>query len=246
MPVRVLLLLLLAPAALAADVRVFAAASLTEALREISAVYEKTSGDRIVLNLAASSLLERQIEHGAPADLFVSADDEKMNALARANLIDQSSRYPLLSNSLVVVVARDRQGTVASAEGLRSLRRIAIAEPSTVPAGIYARRWLEGRGVWKSLAGKLVPTENVRAALAAVAGGNADAALVYRSDVTASRNVKIAFAVPVAETPAISYPVAILRSAKNATGARRFLAHLRSETSAQIFRKHGFIVPASR
>src|SRR5688572_5190902 len=155
---RLLLALLLTTSLSAAEVRVFAAVSLTEALEEIAAGYTR---DEIVFHFGASSLLARQIEQGAPADLFLSADEARMNALATKGLIQ--TRVSVLSNTLVVVGAP-----------LARARSIALAEPSSVPAGVYARAWLQKIGMWERIAPKVIPTENVRAALAAVESGNVD------------------------------------------------------------------------
>ncbi|HEX6159826.1 MAG TPA: molybdate ABC transporter substrate-binding protein, partial [Thermoanaerobaculia bacterium] len=197
--IRLLLALVFAfaPAAAAADVHVFAAASLSDALEEIAAAYEAKSGDRIVLNLGASSILARQIERGAPAELFLSADEEKMDALAKTNRIDPSSRGSVLSNTLVVIVPAQGGQRLTHPRELTDARfaRIALAEPSSVPAGIYARAYLQKYGVWARIAAKVIPTDNVRSALAAVATGNADAAIVYRTDARAEKRVRVVYEV---------------------------------------------------
>jgi molybdate transport system substrate-binding protein len=241
-PLSLLLIATLALGARAGEVRVFAAASLTEALRDISAAYEKTSGDRIVLNLGASSLLARQIEQGAPADLFLSADEAKMDALAKRGLIVAASRVRVLSNTLVVVVPKDSRVAIASAAHLARLRSIALAEPSSVPAGVYARAWLVRQKVWDRVAAKVIPTENVRAALAAVESGNVDAAVVYRTDALLSKRVRVAYAVPRGDAPPISYPFVIVKEGENRSGGARFLAYLRSPAARAVFVKYGFLV----
>ncbi len=218
-----------------------AAASLTDALTEIARGYEAQSGDRLVFNFGASSTLARQIELGAPADLFLSADEEKMDALARAGLIDARSRASVLSNTLVIVTtgaAIDTPRRLAS--GI--IRRVALGEPNSVPAGIYARQWLEKLKLWAAVSPKVIPTDNVRAALAAVESGNADAAIVYRTDARIAKRVRIAYEVDRAEGPAISYPFALLREAEQPVAARRFLAHLRSKAALAVFEKHGFLI----
>ena len=212
--------MLIAPALHAAEVRVFAAASLTDVLRDIAARYERTSPDRIVFNFAASSVLERQIEEGAPADIFVSADEEKMDRLDRQHLI--VSRKSVLSNTLVIAGERDL---------LRS-KSIALAEPSSVPAGIYARKWLMKRGLWDRVKSKVIPTENVRAALAAVRAGNADSAIVYKTDAPDG------FAIT--DGPPISYPFALTPDAGEP--AKRFFAYLTSRAALEIFRRYGFLI----
>jgi molybdate transport system substrate-binding protein len=223
---RLLAILLIAASAHAAEVRVFAAVSLTEALQEIAAGYTR---DRIVFHFGASSLLARQIEHGAPADLFLSADEARMNALAKKGLL--KTRVSVLSNTLVVVGAP-----------LARARSMALAEPSSVPAGVYARAWLQKIGMWERIAPKVIPTENVRAALAAVDSGNADSAIVYKTDARIAKRARIVFEVPRAQTPEISYPFALLRDADNRDAAARFLQHLQSKAALRIFAKHGFII----
>lgn len=229
---RTLLLLLLALPLHAAEVRVLAAASLTDALQEIAREYGQRTGDRIVFSFGASSMLARQIEAGAPADVFLSADERSMDRVQTA------VRASVLSNSLVVV----GDLRIAHPRDLLRARTIALAEPSSVPAGIYARQWLETVGLWKAVQPKVIPTENVRAALAAVASGNADAAIVYRTDVRIARQVRVAYAVPRAQTPRISYPFAVLRGAEQPQAARRFFDYLRSKPARDTFARYGFDV----
>jgi molybdate transport system substrate-binding protein len=236
----VLLAFLFLSCSAAAEVRVFAAASLTDALTEIAAAWEKDGGERIVFNFGSSATLARQIDAGAPADLFFSADETKMDWLAERKRIVSSTRVSLLSNTLVVVVPHDAQTSITRIRDLQSFRTIAIGEPSTVPAGIYARQHLERVSLWHSLKPKIIPTDNVRAALYAVEGGNADAAIVYATDARASRRVRVAHVI--ANGPPISYPAAVTADAENAAGARQFLDYLRSDAARVIFRRHGFVV----
>ncbi|HUP59620.1 MAG TPA: molybdate ABC transporter substrate-binding protein [Thermoanaerobaculia bacterium] len=235
---RLLLLLSIATNVAAAEIRVFAAASLSDALTEIAAAYEKKSGDHIVFNFASSSLLARQIELGAPADLFFSADEAKMDALQKRGLIDPRTRVSLLSNTLVIAGAN-----ITSPRDLIG-RRVALAEPDSVPAGIYARTYLERIGLWRQIAPNVIPTENVRAALAALETGNVDAAIVYRTDVRSGRlqpagGLKPAATFEIRDGPPISYPLAAVT--RN-PAARRFLTHLRSKTALDVFAKHGFLI----
>jgi len=241
---RFLLALLLAWPMGAAEVRVLAAASLTEALTEIAADYEKSSGDRIVFHFGASSLLARQIEHGAPADLFLSADEVQMDQLARKRLIDASSRVSVLSNTLVIVVPRSGGQAITHARELagRRFASVALAEPSSVPAGVYARRYLMKLGIWAQVAPKVIPTDNVRGALSAVAAGNAGAAIVYKTDARISKAVRVAVEISRSEGPAISYPFALVTAAARPREARRFLDHLRSAAARAVFTRYGFDV----
>ena len=198
-------------------ISVFAAASLSDALTEIASTYEKP----VAFNFAGSRTLARQIEEGAPADLFLSADEATMDELAAKNLIAADTRTSFLSNTLVIV---------GDADLLRA-RRIALAEPSSVPAGIYAKQYLERIGMWEAVRGKVVPTENVRAALAAVQAGNADSAIVYKTDTPR-------YAREIADGPPVSYAFAV--TARNRAEAREFLQYLQSDRARAIFAKHGF------
>jgi molybdate transport system substrate-binding protein len=232
-----------AASAVAGEITVFAAASLSDAMRELATAYEKATGDVVRLNLGASSILARQIREGAPADLFFSADEAKMDDLAGAGLIDPATRRTLLSNVLVVVVAADRAKPLESVRDLATpaVGRIALAEPETVPAGIYARQYLRQLGLWDAVAAKMVPTENVRAALAAVESGNVDAGIVYRTDALISRKVRVAWEVPRSEGPHISCPLAVVRAGPNPEGARRLLTFLGTPASRAVFVRYGFI-----
>jgi molybdate transport system substrate-binding protein len=226
----------------AASVTVFAAASLTDSLKEIAALYEKQSGDKIVLNFAGSGLLARQIQEGAPADIFFSADETRIDALERQGLLE--TRVNLLGNALVAVVLKDNPNKIASADDLRSpnVKRIALGEPKLVPAGTYARSYLEERKLWPAIAPKVIPCESVRAVLAAVESGNVDIGIVYQTDAAISKNVKVAFALPVAEGLKIIYSVALVKESKQPAASRKFLAWLKSESSAEVFRRAGFII----
>jgi molybdate transport system substrate-binding protein len=226
---RALLLVLLAFPLAAAEVRVLAAASLTNVLQEIARTYEKSTGDRIVFSFGASNLLARQIAAGAPADLFLSADEASMNR------VQTRMRVNVLSNTLVVIGKPIRQP-----RDLVRMKSIALAEPSSVPAGIYARQWLESLRLWSAIEPKVIPTDNVRSALAAVASGNADAAIVYRTDARISKRVRVTYVVT--NGPRIVYPFALLRDAEQPAAALRFLHHLRSKQALDTFIRHGFDV----
>jgi len=235
---------LLVPSLHAAEIHVFAAASLTDALKEIAVDYEKKTGDKLQFNFAASSVLARQIEEGAPADLFFSADEPKMDALDKKGLLVAGTRKSILSNSLVIVVPTDSALVLKSAKGLTSpeIKKIAVGEPKTVPAGVYAKAYLEKLGIWEQVSAKIVPTENVRASLAAVESGNVEAGIVYKTDALISKKVKVAYEVPVAEGPAISYPVALVKDSKTPAESKALLEYLESKPAAVVFEKFGFIV----
>ena len=228
----------------AATVRVFAAASLAEALREIATDHERASGDKGVFNFAGSNALARQIEEGAPADLFFSADEAQMNRLETRGRLLAGTRTNLLGNALAIVVAADSRLAVASVHDLTNaaIRRVALADPKAVPAGVYAREHLTRLGLWAAIEPKMVPTENVRAALAAVESGNIEAGIVYRTDAAISKKVKVAHEIPAAEGPVIRYPAAVVRESAEPEAARRFLARLASDGAGKVFAKFGFQV----
>lgn len=231
------------PAA-ADDLNVFAAASLSDALTEIAAAYEKQGGDHLVLNFAASSILARQIQEGAPADLFLSADEAKMDSLEQRKLLLAGTRKSVLSNTLVVVVPNDSTLKIGSAADLAKpgIRALALAEPQSVPAGIYAKQYLRAQKVWSRVIDRVVPTENVRGALAAVESGNVDAGIVYKTDAEISKKVRVAYEVPVADSPKISYPFAVIAGSARPEAARKLLAYLRSPPALAVFRRFGFLV----
>ena len=214
---------------LAATIRVSAAASLMDALGDIARGYKK---DAIVFNFGASSLLATQIIEGAPADVFISADEIQMDRVGKLIV----ARKNILSNTLVIVVPADSPLAIRGPNDLLALRRLALAQPDSVPAGVYAKAWLAKKRIWDRIATKVVPTENVRAALAAVEGGNVDAGIVYATDV--SPRVRVAFRVM--DGPKILYPAAVLT---HKAAARQFLDYLQSEPARQVFRRYGFLLP---
>jgi molybdate transport system substrate-binding protein len=242
--VSVLLLGGAAARASAGELQVFAAVSLTDALQDLAASYEKGGGDHILLNLGASSMLARQIAAGAPADLFLSADEVKMDDLEKHRLLLAGTRRDRLSNTLVVVVPASSPLKVTAAADLAGpkVRALALADPQGVPAGIYAKSYLQQKGVWPRLSERVIPTENVRAALSAVEAGNADAGIVYKTDARTSAKVRVAYEVPRAEGPRIAYPFAVVAGTRHPEAARRFLAYLESPAAAAVFERYGFIL----
>ena len=222
---------------------VSAAASLSEAIGPVADRFEEEEGIRILLNVAGSQMLASQIIEGAPVDVFISADVLQMDRAVAAGRIDTARTVDLLSNQLVVVVPSDRTGTVTQPRDLAnaSISRIALGDPEAVPAGVYARRYLESQGLWASLQTRIVPTSSVRAALRAVEAGTVGAGIVYRTDVQASAGAVIAYAVPLEDGPTIVYPAAIVRDAPNEAVAARFLDYLRSDGARLQFEAAGFI-----
>lgn len=228
------------PAPARAELVVFAAASLADALTEIARAWEKAAGMPVVLSFGASSDLARQIRAGAPADVFVSADAAQMDALERAGLVRAADRADLVSNTLVVVVPADSTASVASARDLARFETIALADPQAVPAGVYAREWLSGLGLWDQLSPRVVPMLHVRAALAAVESGHAEAGIVYRTDAAAASRSRIALEVPADEGPRIVYPAAPLRTSRK-LAAPSFVGYLKSAHARAVLARHGFL-----
>lgn len=228
----------------AATVTVFAAASLTESLKEIATAYEKQAGDKIVFNFAASGPLARQIEEGAPADLFFSADEAKMDAVEKKGLVVKATRQSRLSNRLVVVSTADSPLAIAAPGDLAlpRVKRVALGDTKTVPAGTYAKEYLAQAGVWSGVEKKVVPCENVRAVLAAVESGNVDAGIVYKTDAAISTKVKVVFEVAAKDSPKISYPMALVKESRQPEAARKFLAHLAGPEAGAVFARRGFIL----
>jgi molybdate transport system substrate-binding protein len=236
---------LLATAASAAELTVFAAASVSDALTEIAPAYTRATGDTLRFNFGASGTLARQIKEGAPADLILSADELRVDQLEKAGLILPGTRQTILANQLVVVVAAENGAAIPALADLAkpAVRRIAIGEPATVPAGTYAKQLLEKLGLWTLVSEKTVPLDNVRAVLAAVEAGNAEAGFVYRTDALISKRIRVAVLVPLAEGPKITYPVAVVRSTKEPAAAKAFAAFLARPEAQKVFAKFGFLPP---
>jgi molybdate transport system substrate-binding protein len=236
----VLGLLLAAGGAAPPPITVSAAISLTDALEAIARDYAAAGGGAVRFNFAGSNTLARQLVNGAPADLFISADEAQMDVAARAGVIDPATRINLLANRLALVTRRGGPA-IASARDLSQpgIRRIAIGEPAGVPAGVYARRYLETLRLWDTLQDRMVPVANVRAALTAVTNGSADAAIVYQSD-TASADVQVVV-IDGRDAPDIAYPAAILQRSTNRAAAVQFLAFLRGPQAAAVFARYKFI-----
>lgn len=223
-------------------ITVSAAISLTDAMTAIAQEYGGEGHGTVRFNFGASNVLARQIIDGAPVDVFVSADEAQMDVVAAAHLLVDGSRVDLLRNQLAVVVPSDRPRAMASMRDLTSaaFRRIAVGDPEAVPAGVYAKAFLEKEGLWTTLQPRLVPSSSVRAALAAVEAGGADAAIVYRTDARIALEATVAYVVPVERGPRIVYPGAVVRGAGAEAEGKRFLDFLRSAAAARIFERFGF------
>lgn len=225
------------------EVLVFGAASLTESLQELGRTYEAKSGTKVVFSFDSSSDLARQIQAGAPADVFFSADTAKMDSLEKAGLVKAADRREFLSNTLVVVVPSDSVLKITSPEDLARLPRIALADPAAVPAGIYAKKWLTTLGLWERIEPQVVPTLDVRAALAAVESGAIPAAVVYRTDAAVAKSARIAFAVE--NGPEILYSLAPVAASKDPRAAAAFVGYLAGPGGRAEFTKRGFVVRGS-
>ncbi|RKH60011.1 molybdate ABC transporter substrate-binding protein [Corallococcus aberystwythensis] len=225
----------------AEDVLVFAAASTTDALESLAPAFQQESGHRVRFAFGASSDLARQVMAGAPADAFLSADEAKLDLVERAGLVQAGSRVDLVSNRLVVVVPAGSALKVTGPADLKGLKRVMLAEPAAVPAGVYAKAWLTKAGVWADVAPRVVPAVDVRAALAAVEAGRADAGVVYATDAAGSKKVRVAFTVPEADAPRIAYPAAALTRGKAPEGGLAFVRFLQTEAARKEFRRLGFL-----
>lgn len=223
-------------------ITVSAAASLTDALASAAEAYGRAGNGSVRFNFGGSNALARQILDGAPADVFISADEAQMDVLDKASMVLAGSRVNLLANQLAVVVPNDRKRTMASMRALTNpaIKRIAIGDPDAVPAGVYTRQYLESIGLWNMLQPKMVPSPDVRVALAAVETGAADAGIVYRTDARIATRATVAYVLPVNEGPRIVYPAAIVKTSRQPEEARRFLDFLRSEHGRTIFERFGF------
>jgi len=238
-----LVLGLSASSARAETVTVFAAASLTTALSAVAAEFEAVSPHEVVLSFAGSSVLARQIQLGAPADIFVSANRQWMDVLQAGDLIDPDSRRDLLGNSLVLVAHGPADAMDLSADldlaGLLGPGRLAMALVEAVPAGIYGREALQSLGLWDQVAPLVAQTDNVRAALALVALGEAPLGIVYATDAMAEPAVTIVGTFPPDSHPPITYPVARVYGPAD-TGAEDFLTFLHGPQARLLFEAEGF------
>lgn len=229
----------------AAPLLVYGAASLTNVLEELGNAYQRASGQAVKLSFASSATLARQIEAGARADIFVSADSEWMDYLQNRQLINTGSRRDLLGNRLVLIAPADSKLQLRIAPGFAltaalNAGRLSVGDPDSVPAGRYARAALTHLGVWNEVADKLVRGDSVRTALAFVERGEAPLGIVYETDALIDRQVRIVDYFPASSHPAIVYPIALTVAAGN--GAEQFVVFLRSAAGEAAFRKYGFTV----
>jgi molybdate transport system substrate-binding protein len=232
------------PPAMAADVTVFAAASLKEALDEQARQFEATTGNKVIISYGASSALAKQVDAGAPADAFISADLDWMDHVDQRGLLMPNTRVNLLRNTLVLIAPAFSKSTLRIGPGFAlaaelGREKLAMANPDSVPAGKYGRSALERLGVWSSVEKQVARAENVRAALALVSRGEAPFGIVYSTDALSDKGVKIVDTFPPGSYPPIVYPAALLVSGKS-PAAMPLLDYLRSVAARSIWEKYGF------
>jgi molybdate transport system substrate-binding protein len=238
---------LLAPVAHASEkVTVFAAASLKNALDDVSAAWTAAAGKQAAIAYAGSAALARQIEAGAPADIFIPADTDWMDYLRTRELIVPGSQVKLLGNRLVLIVPAEGGAKIEivpgfDLAGLLGGGKLAMGHVKSVPAGKYGKAALESLGVWDKVEASVAQSENVRAALKLVANGEAAAGIVYETDALAEPKVKVAGVFPASSHPEIVYPAALTAASQNPDAAA-FLAFLQSAPAREIFARHGFPV----
>jgi molybdate transport system substrate-binding protein len=230
--------------ALADNLTVFAAASLKNALDDISAKWKEGSGATVAASYASSSTLAKQIEQGAPADVFVSADQQWMDYVDKKSLVEKP--HDLLGNRLVLIAARDSKVALKIEPGAKLSEalgdgKLSVGDPSNVPAGIYAKEALTNLKLWDSVQPKLAPAADVRAALTLVSRGEAPLGIVYETDAKVDPNVRIVSVFPEDSHKPIVYPVAVVKSSKNQDAAK-FVAFLSGPAAKEIFVKYGFSV----
>ena len=224
------------------ELSIFAAISLTDALAEIGTAFTAESEIKIFYNFAASTTLQRQLEKGATADIFISASPRQVVALETKGLLEAESRHDLLTNRLVLISGDTEEISVETLANLAApeISRIAIGHPNIVPAGTYAKEALTHFGLWETLRPKLVFGTDVRATLAYVTAGNVDVAIIYKTDTTLTRRIKVLYQLPPEAYTRIIYPAVVMKDSPQKQLARRFMTYLRSMESGKIFEKHGF------
>jgi molybdate transport system substrate-binding protein len=237
----------LAPAAEQETVTVFSAGSTINAVTDIAKLFMQLQQGRVLTSFAASSTLAKQIENGAPAEVYISANAKWMDYLEEKKVIDPETRFDLLSNRIVLVAPFGSKITRVDIKngfdlaGLLGDDRLAMGDPDHVPAGIYARKALEALGVWESVAGKVARSKDVRAALVLVERGETPLGVVYATDAAISNKVSVVGTFPENSHPAIVYPAALVGS-RHSLVSRRFIQFLKSSEAKAVFRKYGFAV----
>jgi molybdate transport system substrate-binding protein len=234
----------LSPPVMAADVTVFAAASLKESMDDQAHRFEASTGNKVIVSYGGSNALAKQIESGAPADVFISADEDWMNYLDQRKLLKPNTRSNLLNNTLVLIAPATSASTLKIAPNFPLAStlgsdKLAMANPDSVPAGKYGKSALESLGVWKSVEAKVARAETVRAALALVSRGEAPYGIVYRTDAMADKGVKVVDTFPSSSYPPIVYPIAEVASS-NSSADGALVEYLRSAAARPVWEKYGF------
>ena len=226
------------------ELSVFAAISLTDALTEIGEAFAAENQVKVYYNFAASMTLQRQLEKGAAADVFISASPRQVVALETQGLLEAESRQDLLTNHLVLVSDNTAEIAVETLRNLTvpEISRIAIGHPDIVPAGTYAKEALVHFGLWEILHPKLIFGTDVRATLAYVTAGNVDIAIVYKTDTTLTNNINVLYQLPPEAYTPIIYPAVIMKDSSRKQLAHRFMTYLQSTGNGKIFEKHGFTI----
>ncbi len=235
----------LGAAAQAADLTVSAASSLTNAFKELGQAYEaRHPGSRVALNFAASDVLLRQIEQGAPADVFASADQRAMDRAVQSRSVRPGTRVDFVANALVLIVPAAGGAAVNSLANLKgeNIKRVAYGNPASVPVGRYTQAALERQGLWAAVSAKGVPAQNVRQSLDYVARGEVDAGFVFATDAAVMPGkVKVVETVPTPQP--ITYPIALTMREANQAAAQAFIDYARSDEGQAILARHGFKKP---
>lgn len=232
------------PADEAVEVNISAAASLTDALTEIQAEYAKESNAILQFNFGASGALQKQIEEGAPCDLFISASKSNMDALEEAGLIEADSRKDMLGNTLTLVISAEKADIIKGYEALTSAdaASISIGTPESVPAGKYAKQSLENLGVWDQIQDKIVFAKDVKQVLEYVDTGNVDCGLVYKTDALVMKTGTVAGDLPEDSHDPIVYPAALIKDSAQGKAGAKFYDFLQTDYAKGIFEKYGFTV----
>lgn len=228
----------------AVEINISAASSLTDALTEIQAEYAKESNAKLLFNFAASGALQKQIEEGAPCDLFISAAKSNMDTLEGEGLIVADSRKDILGNTLTLIAASEKADVVKGYETLTNgqIASISIGTPDSVPAGKYAQQSLENLAIWDQIKDKIVYAKDVKQVLEYVDSGNADCGLVYQSDALAMKTGVVVMDMPENSHDAIVYPAALIANSAQGEAAAKFYEFLQSDYAKGVFEKYGFTV----
>ncbi|HZG14318.1 MAG TPA: molybdate ABC transporter substrate-binding protein [Candidatus Bathyarchaeia archaeon] len=229
------------------ELYILAAASLSDALKELKPLYESThEGISLVTTFGSSGTLQQQIEQGAPADVFFSAGAPQMEALVTKGLVAKEQQMNLLTNELVLIVPKDAPATVTSVEDISNpeLKKVAIGQPQTVPAGKYAQQSMMNLGVWENIQDKIIFAKDVRQVLTYVETGNVEAGFVYKTDALSSGRIRIAATADPATHQPIVYPLGIVKSTRHGKEAEAFYQWLQGEEAKRVFAKYGFAAPS--